>query len=292
MLDYFEEFYCSATVDSTGSVRFPPRFPRLGSTPAAGVTGNAEEVFRSFDASVASQSFLAHLFTSRDSLFGSKDTLHFKSLDTLSPSADDKNPGVLPGIYESSEWLSGYQRSHADIDYTRNIFPDTTMTVPAEQAEDSYSKCLARYREALVNPMARVQITTVVEQDKKTKNKKKKCPNRCVDPEKKVYVEVTDPDILCGRGGRSNNHKGNEKYRATIEAAKEEYRTMAKYEKTILSHTIVEDMNKQGRRFLKRDTNGLYFEIPKMAARRKAGQALREENTPEARATKRQRYRK
>jgi hypothetical protein len=87
-------------------------------------------------------------------------------------------------------------------------------------------------------------------------------------------------------------HPGNDYYRVTIDAAKEEYQTMAKYEKTILSQKIVEDMNEQGRRFLKQDNNGLWYEIPKAEARRKAGQAFREENTPEARAKKRDRYRK
>jgi hypothetical protein len=293
-----EALYASA--DSVGSMGFAS----LGSTASAGFNEN----FSSIDAvarlfcggsRVASQSFLAHLYASKDSSYGSKDgmfdTLSFKSLDTLPPSTDDNTPGMLPGIYESREWLSFYQLNHTDIDYTRNIFeagestPDTTMPSPVEQAN---SKWWCQYATTLANPMEvtpRVQTAPVVEQDKKAK---KKCTSRCVDPKKKVYVKYTDHDILAGRGGKSNNHPGNEYYRATIEAAKPEYQTLVKYEKTILSLKIVEDMNKQGRRFLKLDSNGLWFEIPKMAARRKVGQALREENTPEARANKRQRYSK
>jgi hypothetical protein len=147
-----------------------------------------------------------------------------------------------------------------------------------------------------------------------------KYPSRRVEPREKEYVIPTDDDILMGRGGRSNNHPGNERYRQAIEELKPKYRCCEKYEKTILSQTLVEDLMKEGkkkpnnyfgcirtylslwshflasfsssgRRFIKLDegTRSWYI-VPILVARRKAGQALREENTPEARKEKRERY--
>ena len=148
----------------------------------------------------------------------------------------------------------------------------------------------------MVTSKATTKVTTTSTATTITTKKsspKKKCPSRRSDPKTKDYVEPTEFDILSGRGGKSNNWPGNERYREAIEDAKPRYRQCAKYEKTILSQDIVEEMMQEGRRFLKQDdSNGRWFVLPKLAARRKAGQALREANTPESRAEKRERYRK
>ena len=70
------------------------------------------------------------------------------------------------------------------------------------------------------------------------------------------------------------------------------YRSCDKNEKTKVAQSIVDDINKKHKgRFLELDkeTNRWYI-VPNVQARRKVGQALRENNTVEARAAKREKY--
>jgi len=124
--------------------------------------------------------------------------------------------------------------------------------------------------------------------DTKPKNKRKR-----KDLAKKIFVERTDLDILCGRGGKSNNWEGNKRYRAYIEEMKADYQKCQKYEKTLMSQRVVEQMAEEGRRFIEYcpKEKGWYL-VEELRARKKAGQALREENTPEFREKKRQKYKK
>ena len=112
-------------------------------------------------------------------------------------------------------------------------------------------------------------------------------------PENKVFVEYTDNDVLLGRGGLSNKHPGNKRYRKEIENAKAVYRSATKDDKTKWAALLVEYVEKYGGRFLEKDkATGKWYIVPDIVARRKAGQALREDNTPESRAEKRERYKK
>ena len=131
--------------------------------------------------------------------------------------------------------------------------------------------------------------------DKPTKKPKKKriYKSRKVIPEVKTFVDYTDDDVLLGRGGLSNKHPGNKRYRQEIENAKAVYRSASKDEKTEWANLLVEYVKKYGGRFLERDKEtGKWYIVPDVVARRKAGQALREDNTPESRKEKRDRYKK
>lgn len=70
------------------------------------------------------------------------------------------------------------------------------------------------------------------------------------------------------------------------------YRHCDKNEKTKVAQEIVDAVhNDQKGRFLERDSGtGRYYIVPNLMARRKVGQALRENNTDEARAAKREKY--
>lgn len=105
--------------------------------------------------------------------------------------------------------------------------------------------------------------------------------NAVID-KKKGYVYIDDTvrlnDILCGRGGRTNNHPGNKRYRQVINDMRIMYqKTEAKTVKTDLSRAIVEHCCSYGARFLKLDNaTGKYFVQTKAEARKKTSQALRE----------------
>jgi hypothetical protein len=96
----------------------------------------------------------------------------------------------------------------------------------------------------------------------------------------RVYIEddIKQDDILCGRGGRSNNHPGNKRYRRVVNEFRVTYqKSETKTVKTDLSRTIVEHCCSYGARFLKTDgTDGRYFVLTKSEARKKTSQALRE----------------
>ena len=128
-----------------------------------------------------------------------------------------------------------------------------------------------------------------------SKPKKKKSANtRRAEPEVKIFVEYTDLDVLCQRGTKSRLHPGNERYRTVVESRKPEYHAIPvkdKYLKTKFAEDLVKHIQGYGGRFLEKDKEtGRWFIIADALARRKAGQALRDDNTPEARKAKREKY--
>ena len=95
----------------------------------------------------------------------------------------------------------------------------------------------------------------------------------------RTYVEkVGMDDILCGRGGRSNHHVGNKRYRLVVAKMKYMYRKCAaKTMKTDVSRAIVQHCTSYGARFLKLNgSNGKYYILSEREARKKTSQALRE----------------
>lgn len=95
----------------------------------------------------------------------------------------------------------------------------------------------------------------------------------------RVYIDdIGELDVLCGRGGKSNHHSGNKKYRQVISEMKMMYRqTEAKALKTDLSRAIVDHVCSYGGRFVRKDERaGRYYLLSKSEARKKTSQALRE----------------
>lgn len=103
-------------------------------------------------------------------------------------------------------------------------------------------------------------------------------PPRGIGP----IVDPNENDVLCGRGGRINQHTGNVKFRDIINSKKKDYLapTTKKLEKAHIAAAIVNDirsMEPPGR-FLKEDRDtGLWFDIGDAKAIKKTGQALRED---------------
>lgn len=109
------------------------------------------------------------------------------------------------------------------------------------------------------------------------------------DSQDRPIVTPNENDVLCGRGGSINSHKGNEQFREFVEKRKRVYLTARfKREKRLIASSIVSEiraMNPPGR-FLARKGNkdtGFWYDIGDEKARDKASQALRE-NAPSIRA--------
>ena len=241
-----------------------------------------------------SASFISKVFASKDSLdmvFDSMDSLGFPPTGDAMCAKLNALDSEVPDIYQSREWIPDYENEHVDVDISPEVFKSTEKHSVAPKVASSW---MAMYKEALGSaalPMPELMLPTpgltpgvIYTPKTKPKSPKKKSTAR------KVFVKPTDMDVLCGRGGRSNTWKGNKRFRQVVDETKPIYNGCAKYEKTLLSQKVVDKMAKEGRRFLKPE-NGNWYVATNLDARRKAGQALREENTPESRAAKRERYR-
>lgn len=90
--------------------------------------------------------------------------------------------------------------------------------------------------------------------------------------------EITDDDVICERGGKSNRHAGTKKYRGMVEKFKSKYQSLkAKIDKTNLSRHIISQIHDNNGRFLKKgDQPGQYFVLCKVETTKKVSQALRE----------------
>lgn len=276
--------------------------------PLGASKGNDANPFASIDAvagliSAANpHTIVPQVFASRDGIFASIDPLSFKSLDHVPlsfksldyvvPPPDTKSSNV--GIYESREWLQNYEGSHTDIAYGKELFRASQLA-PIKAKRSKWDEA---YHQALQVPG--IQPAPEAHQRSQTKitlkkiATKKKSLSKRGEPKKKIYVEPKETDVISGRGGKSNGWPGNERYRAAIEDAKPAYRAGAKFEKTIKSQEVVELLLSEKRRFLKLEESGpnagSYYLMTKNQARKKTGQALREENTPESRRKKRAFY--
>jgi salicylate hydroxylase len=84
-------------------------------------------------------------------------------------------------------------------------------------------------------------------------------------------------DVLLGRGGATLNHEGNKRYRAMVAHHQIEYLAATKKkEKAAMARTIVVSIQREGGRFLKRDSNGVWVQVTDERAKEKTSQALRE----------------
>ena len=91
--------------------------------------------------------------------------------------------------------------------------------------------------------------------------------------------EPTNNDCLFGRGGGTNHHPGNKKFRELVDKRKDEYKAAKKSDKAIVAMEIITNWRAQSPpgRFLKLEENTkLYNDVGDDKAREKTSQALRE----------------
>lgn len=132
------------------------------------------------------------------------------------------------------------------------------------------------------------QYDNVLISGQQAKSKEKRCRRK--EPLQKVYVDITDKDVLLGRGGRSHYHPGNVEYRRYILQHQRAYKNLENsHMKTQMSFVAVAWVKNNGGRFLKRDDKAPgqpFYIATDETARQKVSQALREDHTPEGREQK------
>jgi hypothetical protein len=111
---------------------------------------------------------------------------------------------------------------------------------------------------------------TSISSSRKTKKRRK----RVIDESK--VCEPTPDDVLFGRGGFTNTHPGNIRFRQYALELRSRYELSSKEEKLSISQLLVDGVKSEGRRFLERGSDGEWHEVIGNGARKKASQALRE----------------
>lgn len=222
-------------------------------------------------------------------------------------------------LMQSKDWKN--LGTHEEINYTPKLFRDTSSSSTSDtngplsiqprsqsqtqSVESAASKTnwgdfffsqlqsgaactgpLAAPAPAQVDPPSMVPppISKPVSQQQNTKVARKSG--------KRYVSNPAQTDILMGRGGKSNHHPGNKRYREEILNFKKTYSQLtSKEDKTELSRHVVDFVHKYKGRFLALDkTVNRWYEITDAVARRKVSQALREDVDPLKRQQKRARF--
>lgn len=102
-------------------------------------------------------------------------------------------------------------------------------------------------------------------------------PPNAIDKDGNILV--TDYDILCGRGGLTNHHRGNKRFRDIVALHRPDYVRAPKIQKPSVARVIVRAIRNGDPpgRFLKKDgKTGKWVDIGDRKAAEKTSQALRE----------------
>uniref|UniRef100_A0A7S1GM39 DUF6824 domain-containing protein n=1 Tax=Cyclophora tenuis TaxID=216820 RepID=A0A7S1GM39_CYCTE len=98
-----------------------------------------------------------------------------------------------------------------------------------------------------------------------------------------VIGSVQEDDVLCGRGGETNHHPGNIRYRGLVKKYQLLYLKAKRRDKPKIARLIVDTIRRRHGRFLKKDAqSNTWRDVGNNKAREKTSQALRE-GAPELR---------
>lgn len=100
-------------------------------------------------------------------------------------------------------------------------------------------------------------------------------------PPSEIITQILEHDVLCGRGGETNHHTGNIKYRQLVKRYQPLYIASKRRDKPRIAQTIVHHVRQNAGRFLKKQGN-TWRDVGNTKAREKTSQALRE-GAPELR---------
>ena len=99
-------------------------------------------------------------------------------------------------------------------------------------------------------------------------------PRRVIDLS--CPIEHTKHDVLFGRGGDTNFHPGNVRFREEARELLPKYLQCSKDDKTQVSVELVESVTSAGHHFLDKGPDGKWYRVVGNAPRKKASQALRD----------------
>lgn len=143
--------------------------------------------------------------------------------------------------------------------------PRSVATPPLSNSEESFR---AVSPAATQGNLPQLSTTTTPENSRRAKLRTRQL-------DETIVVEPVDNDVLCGRGGFTNSHPGNVRFREKALELRPWYERSSKEEKQRIADLLVESITSQGYRFLGKGKDGLWHEMVH-GVHRKASQALRE----------------
>jgi len=157
-----------------------------------------------------------------------------------------------------------------------------------ETAEDDSSSAETKKDDSDVGDDAEVKVeSSSDEKEKESEEESEEEKKKREEELKKKYADwplrnIKDPhdnDVMYGRGGGTNHHPGNKRYRKWVEDRKLEYVNSKRLDKPLVALEIIRKWRAQlpPGRFLKLDEKtGLWNDVGDKKAREKTSQALRE----------------
>lgn len=221
----------------------------------------------------------------------------FKVLDLIASSTSKSGESFsnllveevrFPSLQKADlDWLAGNDDDDDDLDMPDNDDTASTSksTVPPPLPLPTVITRRMSSR-LLGNNQKPVAIKARKTSVQKTKRQRKVYE---VAAHQRKYVQYTDMDVLCQRGGLGNQHAGNKRYLAAKEAMQVLYQATPKAGRTAVAQQLVDQVRSWGGRFLTKDAHG-WYEIHNHKARTKASQALREDYSKEELREKRNKY--
>jgi hypothetical protein len=96
-------------------------------------------------------------------------------------------------------------------------------------------------------------------------------------PTSDAITTARENDVMCGRGGETNHHPGNMRYRQLVKACQPAYIAAKRRDKPKIAEKIVHAVRKLNGRFIKKDPiKNIWIDVGNKKAREKTSQALRE----------------
>eukprot|EP00585_Thalassiosira_rotula_P012953 CAMPEP_0196131632 /NCGR_PEP_ID=MMETSP0910-20130528/1548_1 /TAXON_ID=49265 /ORGANISM="Thalassiosira rotula, Strain GSO102" /LENGTH=418 /DNA_ID=CAMNT_0041391115 /DNA_START=148 /DNA_END=1404 /DNA_ORIENTATION=- len=183
-----------------------------------------------------------------------------------------------PGLFTSSASIAAKKEQLSTASYPMNS--RQTHVVSPQQQPVTMMPPLTSSMVTNVAPVV-FPITSAVKSDTSPssstqckKKKKKKSRKRELD-ETRVVVP-TDGDVLSGRGGFTNSHPGNVRFRQKALEFRQWYEESSKEKKQEIADLLVDFVKNDGHRFLGKGVDGLWHEMIGNGPHYKASQALRE----------------
>ena len=217
-------------------------------------------------------------------------------IDTEQKNDADVEPKILKADLSPEEWMELQPRKAETTNLVGSV---SKPNVPIVRKRKRDEKAEARVAGShFLQPLAsesqrKTGIDTIepaqsglAEERKNTVKSKKAIADKKI-VELNLYVEsdddesvppgeegtrvITGKDVLCGRGGAVNAHRGNKRFRDIIDQHRRTYLASRKAMKPLMNRAVVRLIRQEGGRFLKCDNDGLWYEIGDFKAHEKVG---------------------
>ncbi|CAB9517642.1 helicase [Seminavis robusta] len=206
--------------------------------------------------------------------------------------SNEKTPAVTPKEFRNPTKHSGTSRSPTSKSVPmppRGSSRRPSVSIPARYREEQPegpqllksnrgpkkmpAEDMARNAKAAVKPQTDVQLIPVWKAQTATGT----VNSSYLQGLDELWEDVGPDDVVMGRGGKSNHHEGNARYRGIIELHRAAYKLAPKLTKRNIARDIVRRINQNGGRFLRLNKGGsVWSEITFEEAAAKTSQSLRE----------------